>query len=167
MKSKLGILALVLISLLILTGCKTDQPKDGSITTSESSAGYPAPEVTIPQITPPVVTPFGYPAPGSDTSPSTGPVRENASAMNVVVLSIIPNDKNAEEMILHVKVNSAVPANNLEQYNPNLIGQELDVHVSRADAANLAVGNVLNLTVSYRGDEWGGGYYGSSITLET
>lgn len=161
MKSKIGILALVLISLIILTGCKTDQPKDESISTPGSSAGYPAPEITAPEITLP-----GYPAPGGNTSPAIGPVRENASAMNVVVLSITPNEKNADEMILHVKVNSAVPANNLEQYNPNLIDQEIDIHVSRADAANLSVGNVLNLTVSYRGDEWGGGYYGSNITLE-
>jgi|GEM_PF-2355674 len=162
MKIKLGILILFLISLLILSGCKADQQNGETGATVDSSTGYPPPEIPIPEVSPP-----GYPAPGSDTSPSTGPVRENASAMNIEVLSITPNEKNAEDVILHVKVNSSVPTNGLDEFNSNLIGQEIDIHLNVADTANLAVGNILSLTVSYRGDEWGGGYYGTGITFES
>ncbi|MGA9397721.1 MAG: hypothetical protein WBV22_05605, partial [Anaerolineaceae bacterium] len=129
--------------------------------TVDSSKGYPPPEIPIPEVSPP-----GYPAPGND-SPSTAPVRENASLMNIEVLSITPNEKNAEDVILHVKVNTTAATNGMDEFNPNLAGQEIDIHVNKADAANLAVGNILNLTVSYRGDEWGGGYYGSNPTFES
>lgn len=160
MKIKHGILLLILICMSLFSGCKSDQQVDETVSTSDSSTGYPAPDTTILKITPPNTSP-GYPAPGSEGSPSTGPVRENASLMNVEVLAITPNEKNTGDVILHVKVNTSIPTNGLEEFNPNLVGQEIDIHINSTDAASLALGDILNLTVSYRGDEWGGGYYGS------
>ena len=51
-----------------------------------------------------------------------------------------------------------------DEYNPNLVEQEIDIKLAIGDAANLVPGDVIILTISYRGDEWGGGYYGTGIS---
>jgi hypothetical protein len=116
--------------------------------------------------TQPTAVPLIDPVDPGVQPPLGAPVRENASLMGVEVLSISPNEKNSAEVIIHVKVVSSAAANGMDEYDPNLVGQEIDIHLNAADAVNLAAGSTLNLTVSYRGDEWGGGYYGSNLTLE-
>lgn len=162
MKIKSFLILFLLVSLLALGGCKTAQPVvETGVSPAAGDDAYPVPQaaVTIPASE-------AYPAPDSGEGPAGAPVRPNASLMNVTILSILPDEKDSTQVILHVTVNTSQPANGLEEYNPGAVGQELDIRVSAQDAANLAVGNVINLTVSYRGDEWGGGYYGSGISLE-
>ena len=159
MKTKLGILTLVLISLLVLSGCKTGEPTLETNPADGISTGYPAPQLPVQ-----AATSAGYPAPGTDHSPAGAPVRENASLVQVEILSLTPSEKNAEYVVLHVRVITAAPAEGLEEYNPNLPGQEIDILVLAGDATSLEPGKIIDLTIRYSGDEWGGGYYGSNIT---
>jgi hypothetical protein len=171
MKIKYGILILILISLLALSGCKTKETVTETAAPESSSGGYPAPEINLPLVTSP-----GYPAPESTPAedkavsepgypdPSSAPVRENASLMQVEILSLTPSDKIPDLVIAHVRVNNTAAVEGFDQYDPNLAGQEIDLLLTVADAARLTVGDVIELTVSFRGDEWGSGYYGSNIT---
>ncbi len=173
MKIKYGILILILISLIALSGCKTKETVSETVVPEGSSEGYPVPEVNLPLVT----TSEGYPAPDSSVgepevitdpgypAPSGAPVRENASLMQVEILSLSPSEKSPDFVVAHVRVNTTAAAEGFDQYDPNLAGQEIDILLPAADAAGLSVGSIINLTVSYRGDEWGGGYYGSSITV--
>ena len=86
--------------------------------------------------------------------------------MQVEILSLTPSEKSPDFVVAHVRVNTAAAAEGFDQYDPNLAGQEIDILLPAGDAAGLAVGGIINLTVSYRGDEWGGGYYGSEITSQ-
>lgn len=161
MKKQLLIPLLMVISFSLLTGCKSQQgstgnptsaiPASENQTTKTDGAGYPAPQVT------PV---SGYPAPADSI------VTDNASQMTVEILSLTPNTKDPQYVTAHVKVNFSEPVEGKIEYNPNLAGQEIDINLSVADAATLVVGNILNLTVSYRADNWGGGYYGSEISKQ-
>ena len=158
MKKQLIIPLLIVISFSLLTGCKSKQastgnPVSGNPATGNNGTGYPAPQVNPNS---------SYPAPGVSGSV----VIDNASQMTVEILSLTPNTKDPQYVTAHVKVNFSVPVEGKSEYNPNLAGQEIDIKLTVADAANLAVGNILNLTVSFRGDEWGGGYYGSEISKE-
>ncbi len=174
MKFKYGIFVLVLISLLVLTGCKKDQDVNSTQAVDGSKESYPVPETVVPTPTlasypAPAKTPEstqstettdpGYPA------PDNVPVRENASLMQVEILSLAKSEKNPDFVIAHVRVNTTAAAPGLDEYDPNLTGQELDILLAARDADSLAVGNIINLTVSYRGDEWGGGYYGRELSL--
>jgi hypothetical protein len=168
MKIKTGILILILVSLLALGGCKS---KETAVPTS-ASGDYPAPDVALPLVISP-----GYPAPESTVSvekavtdpgypaPSGAPVRENASQLQVEILSLTPSDKNPDLVVAHVRVNSLGMVEGFDPYDPEMVGKEVDILLITGDAAGLAVGDLINLTVSYRGDEWGGGYYGTGISL--
>jgi hypothetical protein len=159
MKKQLTILLLLVIGISLLTGCKQgstdnstmENPVLENATAEISGTGYPAPQ-----------TISGYPAPGISGSV----VVDNASQMTVEILSLTPNAKDPQYVTAHVMVNSSVPVEGKPEYNPNLAGQEIDINLPVADAATLAVGNILNLTVSFRGDEWSSGYYGSDISKE-
>jgi hypothetical protein len=160
MKIKIIILILISFCLLLLAGCKTEQQTGEARQTLDASVSYPVSETGLP-----TNTPYAYPAPGGNTPPPVAQVRENASLMSVEVLGIKPNEKNTTEVILHVKVISSAPAKGLDEYDPTLTGREIDIHLDAADAEALAVGSKLSLMVSYRGDEWGGGFYGKEITI--
>ncbi len=156
MKKHLLILMLIAISTSLLSGCKTQEgsstnPVTGNQTQGTSGAGYPAPEIS---------TEPAYPAPSGQV------VAENASRMTVEVLSLTPSANDPQNIIIHVKVNSSAAVEGKTEYNPNLAGTEIDINLTAADAAGLAVGSVLSLTVSFRADNWGGGYYGSEISIQ-
>jgi hypothetical protein len=158
MKKQLIIPLLIVISFSLLTGCKskqasTENPVSGNPTTGNNGAAYPVPQVNPNS---------GYPAPGASASV----VVDNASQMTVEILSLTPNAKDPQYVTAHVKVNFSVPVEGKVEYNPNLAGQEIDINLTVADASALAVGNILNLKVSFRGDESGSGYYGSEISKE-
>jgi hypothetical protein len=160
MKKNLLILVVILLSLFLLSGCKSDEAAPVPDASGEKAGdttlpGYPAPDSTIPEETMP-----GYPAPAG------APVRENASRMNVEVLSLAQSEKNSEYVVMHVRVNSTAPVDGMDEYDANLAGQEVDITLAVGDAVSLAPGDIINLTVSYRGDEWGGGYYGTEISYE-
>jgi len=165
MKIKYGVLILVLVSLLVLTGCKTADKE----VTEGATDGYPNPDVVLPLVTSP-----GYPAPDSAAgepqpgypAPAGAPVRENASRVGAEILALTPSEKNSEYVVAHVRVNSLGMVEGFDPYDPEMVGKEIDILLTTADAAGLAVGNTISLTVSYRGDEWGGGYYGTAVTLE-
>lgn len=173
MKFKYGIFVLVLISLLVLTGCKKDQNVNSNPAADGSKESYPAQDNVVPQ-----PTQASYPAPATPESiqstqsttpgypaPANAPVRENASLMQVEILSLAKSEKSPDFVIAHVRVNTTAATAGLDEYDPNLAGQELDILLAAGDADSLAVGNIINLTVSYRGDEWGGGYYGRELSL--
>ncbi len=86
-------------------------------------------------------TPAGYPAPGTDNSPSGAPVRENASLMQVEILSLTPSEKNAEYVVIHVRVITTAPTEGLDEYNPDLAGQEVDIFLLVKDAVSLEPGD--------------------------
>lgn len=159
MKKQLPILLLILIGISLLTGCKPEatdsvtmeNPVVVNPTAEIGGTGYPAPQPVS-----------GYPAPGTSGSQ----VIDNASQMTVEILSLTPNAKDPRYVIAHVKVKTTTPVEGKPEYNPDVAGQEIDINLLAADAANLAVGDALRLTASFRGDEWGGGYYGSDISKE-
>jgi hypothetical protein len=170
MKVKYGILILILVSAFILGGCKNDQTASDTATPDGSAPSYPEPVVAATTETSP-----GYPAPGSATGEpqvpdvgypvqSSAPAMDNASLMNVEILALTPNPDKADLVILHVWVNTTAPAEGYIEFDPDLAGKEMDIQVAAGDAASLAVGDVIDLTVSYRGDESGGGYYGYDIS---
>jgi hypothetical protein len=157
MKKQLGILLLIVISLSLLSGCKSEQ------TTTETSVieggaegaatSYPVPDYTIPQPT------SNYPAPGEG-----GAIPDNASLMTVEIQSLTPNANDPAYVVAKVKVNATTPVEGMIEYNSNLAGTVIDINLATADAAILAVGDLRIIKVSFRADNWGGGYYGSEIT---
>jgi len=168
MKIKYGMLILVLVSLLVLSGCKAaEQTADKSVT-ENATDGYPNPDVGLPLVT----TSDGYPAPDSAAgepqpgypAPAGAPVRENAARVQVEILALTPSEKSPEYVVAHVRVNSLGMVEGFDPYDPEMVGKEIDILLTTADAASLVVGDLIDLTVSYRGDEWGGGYYGTGIT---
>ncbi|MBN2258668.1 MAG: hypothetical protein JW704_12780 [Anaerolineaceae bacterium] len=164
MKKILLLLAIAIISLFMLSGCQSDT---GAKTGEKPAEGYPASDGSEPLAADP-----GYPAPvdtetASDPgypAPAGAPVRPNASRMNVEILSLAESEKGAEFMLAHVRVNSTAPVEGMDEYDPNLAGQEIDITLAFEDGIMLAFGDIINLTVAYRGDEWGGGYFGSEIS---
>ena len=150
MRKEIEITVLILLSLTLLAGCKNEQPKSAVM---DWSTAYPE------QIQPAVIPDAGTLQPGV----MSAPVRENGSIMNVEVLSLARSDRNPDFVVVHVLVNATAPAAGLEEYDPNLAGQEIDINLRSGDAASMLPGDIIRLTVTYRGDEWGGGYYGSDI----
>jgi len=165
MRKSLLMLVAILLGLSLLGGCQSGaKPDDGSgegPVTDPGQAAYPAPQIQ------PTATARAYPGPDGPGQPAGAPVRENGSIMNVEVLSLAQSEKNPDFVVIHVKVNATTPAPGLEEYDPNLASQEIDINLRVGDAVGLAPGDILRLTVSYRGDEWGGGYYGSNINHES
>ena len=155
MKIQVLILTLLILSLGGLAGCQAAQP------VLETNPGV---EPTLGNLIIVTVEPQATPQnDGRFPPPAGGPVRPNASLATVEVLSLATNNDNPEYVILHVLVKVSAPAEGLDEYDPNLTGQEIDINLLAGDAVNIAAGNVIILTISYRGDEWGGGYYGTGI----
>ena len=155
MKYPIVILTLLVIGLTGLAGCQPNQPVLETNAAGEPTLGNLIIVTTLPQVTPP--------GNGDAPQPAGGPVRENASLATVEVLSLTASKENPEFVVLHVLVKVTAPAEGLDEYNPSLAGQEIDINLAAGDAATLAPGDVIILTLSYRGDEWGGGYYGTEI----
>ena len=155
MKYPIVILTLLVIGLTGLAGCQPNQPVLETNAAGEPTLGNLIIVTVQPQATPQ----------SNDRipPPAGGPVRENASLATVEVLSLTTSKENPQFVVLHVLVKVTAPAEGLDEYNPSLAGQEIDINLAAGDAANLAPGDVINLTLSYRGDEWGGGYYGTGI----
>jgi hypothetical protein len=161
MRKPFFILLIILSCVSVLTGCKT-----GKGSTATSTLENPASVVPTGGI-----TGAGYPAPAGNPgssypAPPGSVVAENASRMTVEILSLSPAANDPQYVIAHVKVKTSAAVEGKTEYNPNLPGQETDIHLLAADATNLAVGNILILTVSYRMDDAGGGYYGSEISKQ-
>jgi hypothetical protein len=142
------ILTLIMISFGALAGCQTAQP-----------VMDPTPNNILVTVQPQATDQAG----GRVPPPARAPVRPNASLATVEVLSLTPSKDRPDTVIVHVLVKTTAPAEGLDEYNPDLTGQEIDINLAAGEAANLVAGDVISLTLSYRGDEWGGGYYGTMI----
>ena len=149
MKHITVILTLIMISLGALAGCQTAQP------VMDPTPGNLSIITTEPQATTQNT--------GKVPPPAAGSVRPNASLVTVEVLSLTPSKDRPDTVIVHVLVKTTAPAEGLDEYNPDLAGQEIDINLAAGEAANLVIGDVISLTLSYRGDEWGGGYYGTMV----
>jgi hypothetical protein len=168
MKIKYGMLILILLNLLVFSGCQKDQSVNETAA-PVGSESYPEPVISVP-----LINPSDYPAPDDGegntnsviTVPQNAPVRENASLMQVEILSLTQSKVSPDYVIVHVLVNATTPVKGFDEYDSTLAGQEIDILLVTGDAISLAPGDVINLNVSYRGDEWGGGYYGSNISYE-
>lgn len=162
MNIKLGILLLVLLSMSSLSGCKTDNQTHGTKPGVESPVGYPAPGTAAPaNLTP------AYPAPGRNPPPSGGPVRENASLVKAQVISVRPDPNQAGMLLVKVKILTSIPSGELGDFTSEKINQEIELHLVSLDVPNISAGNVISLTVSYHGDELGGGFYGTQISFDS
>jgi hypothetical protein len=158
MKIQTIILTLLILSLGGLAGCLTAQP------VLETNPGM---EPTLGNLIIVTVQPQATPQDNDRVPPPVGgPVRPNASLATVEVLSLATSKNNPEYVVLHVLVRVSAPAEGLDEYDPNLVGQEIDINLAAGDAVNIAAGKILILTISYRGDEWGGGYYGTDISFQ-
>ncbi len=150
MKSQILLPVLLILCLGILTACQTSQP------VMEPTPG----ELTLVTTQPQALNPDGGKAP----PPARAPVRPNASLATVEVLSLTTSAERADTVILHALVKNTAPTEGLDEYDPNLAGQEIDINLASGEAATLVPGDVISLTLSYHGDEWGGGYYGTMVT---
>ena len=156
MKIQTIVLTLLVISLAGLTGCQAEQP----VTETK-----PAVEPTLGNLIIVTIPPQATQENSGRVPPPVGaPVRPNASLATVEVLSLTAVKEDPEFVIVHAMVTAATPAEGFDAYDPNLVGQEIDIHLAVGEAANLVPGDIILLTLSYRGDEWGGGYYGTDIS---
>ena len=158
MKLQIIILTLLMLSFGGLAACQTAQPVPVTNPAVEPTPGNLIIITVQPQAT--------ADNNGSVPPPAGGPVRPNASLATVEVLSLMTSQNNPEYVVAHVLVKTTTNAEGFDEYNPNLVGQEIDINLAVGDAAVLAPGDIIILTISYRGDEWGGGYYGSTSTLQ-
>jgi hypothetical protein len=156
MKLQIIILTLLMLCLSVLAACQTAQP-----VLETNPVVEPTPGNLIIITTEPQATPQNN---GRVPPPAGGPVRPNASLATVEVLSLANSKETPEYVIAHVLVKTTTNAEGFDEYNPNLVEQEIDIKLAVGDAANLVPGDIINLTLSYRGDEWGGGYYGTGIS---
>jgi hypothetical protein len=153
MKSSIAILILFCLSLAGLAGCQTAQRDFNN-----SQEINP----TLSNLT--IITPQSQTTPpgkvGPPPPPSGAPVRENASLVTVEILSLNYEKDKPDYVVVHALVTATEPVEGLDAFDPNLVGQEIDIYMMAGEAASLEVGNIIKTTISYRGDEWGGGYYG-------
>jgi hypothetical protein len=152
MKIQMTICMLMICGLALLSGCQSTQ------------ALTPGAAGTLENLTVVTLETSGTP-PALNPPPVGAPVRPNASLMQVEILTLAPSEKSQEYMVAHVLVIASAAIEGFDQYNPELSGQEIDILLTTGEAADLAPGDILDLAVSYRGDEWGGGYYGTTSSI--
>ncbi len=150
MRAKFGILILLLISLSgsLLTGCNSAQPSPTPVPPTITTAPTTAP---LPTVSSPV---------------NKGPTVKNYSLVTGSVVKIEPDRVNQSFSRVTLNVTSTSHVESYPSFTDGKVGQEIDVLIDPAQAGTLAVGNTIQVKVTYRGDENGAKFYGSELILQ-
>jgi hypothetical protein len=108
--------------------------------------------------------PGNLPNPNSDTPPNKMPAVENHSLVSGKVILVAAYPKNSTRVLIRLSVTVSAPVENFRSFTSDKVGQEIEILVDPALASSVKAGDSIQLKVSYRGDEFGGNFYGSDLT---
>ncbi len=140
-----------------------------SVLAAACSAAAPSPTPVPPSPTPLPLTPTtALPPIPPPTGPSPNnrvPAIKNFSLVSGSVTSVTPDDSNSA--VVHVKVNviSTSHVESFPSFTDDKVGQEIEILLDSSLASTVAAGDSVQVKVTYRGDESGGSFYGSELTI--
>ncbi len=156
MRNKPGLLLLVLwiIYSFLTAACSAAAPSPTPVPPSPTPLP-PTPTTALPPIPPPT-----GPSPNNRV-----PAIKNFSLVSGSVTSVTPDDSNSA--VVHVKVNviSTSHVESFPSFTDDKVGQEIEILLDSSLASTVAAGDSVQVKVTYRGDESGGSFYGSELTI--
>lgn len=153
MKNKTISISLVLCIILlgIVPGC-----------TAAAPILQPSPTPAPPTLTP---APVGTPALPGNPPANRAPAIENHSLVSGSVLTIGSDPKNKSIMRVQIHVTASNPAQGSVSFTDDKVGNDIEILVKPSLAAGLKMGDTIQVQVTYRGDEFGGNFYGSDLSI--
>ncbi len=145
---------LILLALLIalMVSCSPASPSPTPVPPTETAAPTPVP--------PTVTTAPTIPSPGG-----RAPAIKNYSLVSGSVLQVSPVAGNSTLVRMMMKIISTAHVENYPSFTDDKVGQEMEVLLDSTLAEKAAAGNNVQIKVTYRGDERGGGFYGTELTI--
>ncbi len=156
MRNKPGLLLLVfwLIFCVLAAGC---------------SAAAPSPTPVPPSPTPlpstPSTAPTALPLPTDPGPNSRVPAIKNFSLVSGKVVGVAPDASNPAVVRVTVSVVSTSQVEGFPSFTDDKVGKEIEILLDSSLASTVAAGDSVQVKVSYRGDESGGSFYGSEMTI--
>jgi len=153
LKNKTISIGLVLYILLlgIVPGC-----------TAATPVHQPTPTPATPTQSP---APVGTPALPGNPPANRAPVIENHSLVNGSILTIGSDPKNKSVMRIQIHVTASNPAQGSVSFTDDKVGNDIEILVKPVLAAGIKIGDTVQVQVTYRGDEFGGNFYGSDLSI--
>ncbi len=140
-----------------------------SILAAGCNAATPSPTPVPPTPTPLPPTPTAVPTAISqptDSAPNNRvPAIKNFSLVSGSVTKIAPDPSNSAVIHLTLKVTSTSHVEAFTSFTDDKVGQEIEILLDSSQASTIAAGVSIQIKVSYRGDESGGSFYGSELTI--
>ncbi len=151
---------LILLALLIalMVSCSPASPSPTPVPPTETAAPTPVPPTVT---TAPTTNP-------SPTIPSPGgraPAIKNYSLVTGSVLQVSPVAEDSTLDRLVMEITSTAHVENYPSFTDDKVGQEMEILLDSTLAETAAAGNNVQIKVTYRGDERGGGFYGTELTI--
>lgn len=126
--------------------------------------GYPA--VTEPAALPQEIPAESYPVEteaAGEPVIAGAPVIENRSVVTARLIQQSPDPTHPGYTLLRVEILASQDVAGMQNFTREKVNQEIDLLVETAQLPALEPGENLTGEVSYRGDEWGGNYYGQQV----
>ncbi len=132
---------------LLVTGC---------------NSATPSPTPVPPSPTP---APTSSPLPTDSLPVNRVPAIKNFSLVTGTIVKLAPDSAYPVRVQLTLDIVSTAPVESYPSFTDDKVGQEIDILIDSGLVGNAAVGDTVQVKVSYRGDESGGKFYGSELTL--
>ena len=130
--------------------------------TAATPVPLPSPSPVPPTLAPPPVKSTAKP---NNPPGNQAPVMENHSLVSGNILAISADPKNSAMTRIQIHVTASNPVQGSVSFTDDKVGSDIDVLVKPAPASTVKIGDSIQIQVSYRGDEFGGNYYGSDLSL--
>lgn len=102
-----------------------------------------------------------------EPGPAGVPVIENLAVVTGRMIEQTPDPERPDFTVLRVEILSSEDIAGMQNFTHDRVNQEIELLVETAQMPALQPGENFTAEVAYRGDEWGGNFYGQKVVKIT
>ncbi len=157
-KLSLALLHMGVILIFLAAGC------NAAVTSPTPVPPSPTPLPATPTAVP-TAFPTAIPLPTDSAPNNRVPAIKNYSLVAGSVTKIEPDASNSAVLRLTLNVTSSSHVEGFASFTDDKVGQEMVILVDSSLVGAAAAGDPVQVKVTYRGDERGGSFYASELTI--